>query len=112
MGVLFLRICPKEDSSARARKNWLTKGHEAAIIMKHSKCESAGTGRQARLRAVWQQSWEFDSPLSHQRSASSVRGLPIFTFLIFSTILHCGILYKIINRKFDEVNDYGCMQFY
>ena len=30
-------------------------------------CESAGTGRQARLRGVCQPTWEFKSPLSHQR---------------------------------------------
>ena len=28
-------------------------------------CESAGTGRQARLRGVCQPTWEFKSPLSH-----------------------------------------------
>ena len=31
-------------------------------------CESAGIGRQARLRCVWQQSCEFKSHLSHQRN--------------------------------------------
>ena len=30
-------------------------------------CESAGTGRQARLRGVCQPTWEFKSPLSHQK---------------------------------------------
>ena len=32
-------------------------------------CESAGTGRQARLRGVCQPTWEFDSPLSHHKGA-------------------------------------------
>ena len=31
-------------------------------------CESAGTGRQARLRGVCQPTWEFKSPLSHHNS--------------------------------------------
>ena len=31
-------------------------------------CESAGTGRQARLRGVCQPTWEFKSPLSHHIS--------------------------------------------
>ena len=31
-------------------------------------CESAGTGRQARLRGVCQPTWEFKSPLSHQNT--------------------------------------------
>ena len=31
-------------------------------------CESAGIGRQARLRGVWQQSCEFKSHLSHQKN--------------------------------------------
>ena len=31
-------------------------------------CESAGTGRQARLRGVCQPTWEFKSPLSHQKT--------------------------------------------
>ena len=35
-------------------------------------CESAGIGRQARLRGVCQPTWEFDSPLSHQLVASDI----------------------------------------
>ena len=37
-----------------------------ALNVAHKKiCESAGTGRQARLRGVCQPTWEFKSPLSH-----------------------------------------------
>ena len=36
--------------------------------MKKAIRESAGTGRQARLRGVCQPTWEFKSPLSHQIS--------------------------------------------
>ena len=35
-------------------------------------CESAGTGRQARLRGVCQPTWEFKSPLSHYKYNSSI----------------------------------------
>ena len=34
-------------------------------------CESAGIGRQARLRGVCQPTWEFKSPLSHQKKVDS-----------------------------------------
>ena len=32
------------------------------------RCESGGTGRRAGFRCQWGNPWEFDSPLSHQRS--------------------------------------------
>ena len=43
--------------------------------------ESAGTGRQARLRGVWRKPWGFKSPLSHQnptatRGSGNRRRLP------------------------------------
>ena len=43
-------------------------------------CESAGTGRQARLRGVCQLTWEFKSPLSHQKL--NPKGLGFFVFPI------------------------------
>lgn len=42
--------------------------------------ECAGTGRQARLRGVCQPTWEFKSPLSHQKSTSTKWCLSIFTY--------------------------------
>ena len=44
-------------------------------------CESAGIGRQARLRGVCQPTWEFKSPLSHQNNSSSVwRGCYFYSY--------------------------------
>ena len=46
----------------------------AIITLALKVCESAGTGRQARLRGVCQPTWEFKSPLSHQcRKLKSLR---------------------------------------
>ena len=36
--------------------------------------ESAGTGRQARLRGVCQPTWEFKSPLSHHKRKTTRSG--------------------------------------
>ena len=46
--------------SAKRYKRYLKCGNCIGVI-----CESAGTGRQARLRGVCQPTWEFKSPLSH-----------------------------------------------
>ena len=43
-------------------------------------CESAGTGRQARLRGVCQPTWEFKSPLSHQNKNDSSFRMGRFCF--------------------------------
>ena len=40
-------------------------------LIRRQICESAGTGRQARLRGVCQPTWEFKSPLSHQLVGAS-----------------------------------------
>jgi hypothetical protein len=45
--------------------------------------ESAGTGRQARLRGVCQPTWEFKSPLSHQKNPQPYR---LRVFLISSAL--------------------------
>ncbi len=41
-------------------------------------CESAGIGRQARLRGVCQPTWEFKSPLSHQNQTAHPSGWAVF----------------------------------
>ena len=48
-------------------------------------CESAGTGRQARLRGVCQPTWEFKSPLSHQkRTVILIQGIGLRFFSYFT----------------------------
>ena len=54
-------------------------------------CESAGTGRQARLRGVCQPTWEFKSPLSHQKSRMRKRS----GFYLF--LLHYSIFAKSVH---------------
>ena len=50
-------------------------------------CESAGTGRQARLRGVCQPTWEFKSPLSHQKSRMRKRsGFLLIHYSLFISL--------------------------
>ena len=56
-------------------------------------CESAGTGRQARLRGVCQPTWEFKSPLSHQKSRMRKRsGFSFFHCSRFIKSVYFGFL--------------------
>ena len=67
------------------------------------KRESAGTGRQARLRGVWQQSWEFDSPLSHHKERPDTKWYPVFL---------CGArMRRRIEIKTEQAGDCMGMQF-
>ena len=50
--------------------------------------ESAGTGRQARLRGVCQPTWEFKSPLSHHVVADFVSFATTFFFYAENVISH------------------------
>ena len=56
-------------------------------------CESSGTGRQARLRGVCQPTWEFKSPLSHQKSRMLPHsGFSFFHYSLFIKSVHLGFL--------------------
>ncbi len=68
-------------------KNYIDKSNYSAIITFASGadvpdeiCESAGTGRQARLRGVCQLTWEFKSPLSHHQSLENTTFSRLFSF--------------------------------
>ena len=78
-------------------------------------CESAGIGRQARLRCVWQQSCEFKSHLSHQRNRVKKfrKKLLNVVFLFVLPLKDCGLkcapvprvlfgCYGLKNSRFDE----------
>ena len=60
-------------------------------------CESAGTGRQARLRGVCRPTWEFKSPLSHQqKSLFCLRAKEAFLFL---SAWRCIVFDRAAHRK-------------